>query len=504
MYFFVIGLEQTSMGTTQSYDSTTPTNLAQTHEPLLILNNAETRRTFATEFPDLCARTDTVAFPNAQILILNRPLMKEYGVAHINNILSTPQKCVATAYGGHQFGHYSTLGDGRAALYTELVAEPSKQHIDVCFKGSGRTAYSRPGTDGLATLSSVIREYIMSESMHGLGVPTTRALAAFKTGDTIMRQGEPQPGGVLIRTAESFIRFGTFELVARQHPHLLEKLLQYAEQRHTMSGMGKQDVFYRYIFETIDRYAQLVARWMSIGFIHGVMNTDNVSIGGLTIDYGPCAFMDEYHRDRVFSKIDKEGRYAFSNQPAVAEWNVGMFAKACQALLTNSKPVHPASARKYFATQYKRYYYGIMAEKLGLGESAHYDDVRRLTSKFHELMQANNLDFTNTFRELADQQTFAGNRRGGLLVKEWESQWKKVRDPNDESRQRRMQMACPVYIPRNHLVQEAIDQTLGGDCRMMRTLIDIMKYPYTRQKGAEYFTRLPTEEKRVKYTTCGT
>ncbi len=491
------------MGTTQSCESTTPTDLARSPEPLLVLYDAETRKTFATDFPDLCAQTTTNEFPNAQILMLNHVLMTGYGIARVNNALSIPQNCVATTYGGHQFGHYSTLGDGRAALYTELVAGPSKQHIDICFKGSGRTAYSRPGTDGLATLSSVIREYIMSESMHGLGVPTTRALAAFKTGDTILRQGKPQPGGVLIRTAESFIRFGTFELVSRQYPHLLEKLLHYAKQRHAMPGMGKQIVF-DYIFETIDRYARLVARWMSIGFIHGVMNTDNVSIGGLTIDYGPCAFMDEYNRNRVFSKIDTNGRYAFGNQPAMAEWNVGMFVEALQTSPTNSKPVHPTSARKYFTVQYLRHYYGIMGRKFGIGEAAQYDDVRRLTSEFLDLMQANNLDFTNTFRELADRQTFTGNGQLASLFKEWESQWKKVREPNDKLRQRIMQAACPVYIPRNHLVQEAIDQTLEGDCRMMRKLLDLMKDPYTRQKGVEYFTQLPTEEKRVKFTTCGT
>lgn len=458
--------------------------------------------TFASEFRDLCSLTPTRAFPKASVLLSNRRLMGDYEVIGCQSlpvdIIAQSHDCVATAYGGHQFGHYSRLGDGRAALFTEIITKG--RHLDVQLKGSGRTAYSRPGTDGLATLSSVIREYIVSESMHGLGIPTTRGLAMVRTGEAIIRQGQSQCGGVLVRTAESFIRIGTFELVAREYPHLLAKLAQYSIKRHhlVLHPTSFHTELDQFVGAVADRHAQVVAKWMSVGFIHGVMNTDNASIGGLTIDYGPCAFMDEYKANMVFSKIDKQKRYAFKNQPNMAKWNIGILAKTFGSALT----AQPEQFEEYFDSRYKQYYYGIMSTKLGLKTSIPFDHVRTLVDTFHEIMETYGLDFTNTFRELADKQAFTGDL--GSMFRNWEVLWLMARDPDDVQRQKGMQSACPVYIPRNHLVQEAIDQTLKGDCHMMRVLLQTMERPYTRQTHAEYFTRLPTVEQRVTHTSCGT
>ena len=351
------------------------------------LFRARTSTTFADQFPRLCAITQTYAFPNVQILIQNDDLMQEYGISSLEGLFKSAHTGVATAYGGHQFGHFAKLGDGRAALLAEIICESSgpdsnTKHIDIASKGSGLTPYSRIGTDGLATLSSVIREYLVSEAMHGLGIPTTRALAAYSTNKPVSRNG-PKPGGILVRTAESFLRFGTFELVAREHPELLDDLIQYAADRHQIEF--KEDYMYDSFMLTITaRYARLVVEWMSVGFIHGVMNTDNASICGLTIDYGPCAFMEEYVGSKVFSRIDKSGRYAFDKQPAMAKWNIGKLAEA----LLKTPDVKLHFEPEHYVHHYMDYfdkcfesYYEIMREKFGVRRCAA-RKVKDLVSRF--------------------------------------------------------------------------------------------------------------------------
>ena len=251
----------------------------------------------------------------------------------------------------------------------------------------------------------------------------------------------------------------------------------------------------QFMASVADRYAKLVAKWMSVGFIHGVMNTDNASVGGLTIDYGPCAFMDEYSASRVFSEIDKDGRYAFENQPRMARWNLGILADALDSLLTVSR----ASIQEYFDQRFDDEYYREMSLKLGLREDLSTANQKRIVDPFLDIMDAYGLDFTNTFRQLADTQT-----PPSPMFDSWAVGWSMVREPNEALRQDRMQHSCPVYIPRNHLVQESIHRALEGDCRMMRHLIQVLMDPFTLNPHATHFRQPPTDAERVTKTTCGT
>lgn len=276
------------------------------------------------------------------------------------------------------------------------------------------------------------------------------------------------------------------------------------EQRRRTTQNVARAYYNNFMHEVTDLYARLVAKWMSVGFIHGVMNTDNASIGGLTIDYGPCAFMEEYVGSKVFSRIDNSGRYAFDKQPAMAKWNIG---KLVESFLNTSNSFSMFDAdyfKKYFDNAFELHYYNIMREKFGLRGGVPDEKVKDLISRFYNIMEIYRLDFTNTFRTLADNQTFVGNSHLGPKFQDWEILWLTTRDSDNQQRQKRMQLSCPVYVSRNHLVQQAIDQTLNGDYHMFRHMLQVLKAPYFRQEGAEYLTQPATDANRVTFTTCGT
>ena len=398
---------------------------------------------------------------------------------------------IAQLYAGHQFGGWSPqLGDGRAILLGEHVT-PSGVRVDVQLKGSGPTPYSRMG-DGRAGVGPVVREYLVSEAMHALGVPTTRALAAVTTGETILRQEGPVPGAVLTRVAASHIRVGTFQaLAARDDVDELRALLDHAIARHHPQADGPLG-FLRAVMEA---QARLVARWMGLGFIHGVMNTDNMTVSGETIDYGPCAFMETYHPDTVFSSIDHSGRYAWKAQPDIALWNLAQLATALLPLMGERDPAVASATetlegfRDLYAAEWRR----ILGAKIGV------DDVT-LGHELLDIMAEGQADFTNTFRALA---TDPGAARDQVLNRarfdDWCARWQ-ARSPDAEA----MRAANPAVIPRNHRVQDAIAGAEAGEYTTMQALSDILAAPW-EETGSNAPFRVPaTAEERVTRTFCGT
>jgi uncharacterized protein YdiU (UPF0061 family) len=421
---------------------------------------------------------------------------------------------IATAYAGHQFGGFSPqLGDGRAILLGELVDRHGRRH-DLQLKGAGPTPFSRRG-DGRAALGPVLREYIVSEAMAALGVPTTRALAAVLTGETVRRE-TLLPGAVLARVASSHIRIGTFQFfAARGDVEALRLLADHVIARHYPDCAG--DGRYLALLEAvITAQAGLIAQWLAIGFIHGVMNTDNMSIAGETIDYGPCAFMDTYHPTTVFSSIDEHGRYAFGNQPPIARWNLTRFAETLLPLLADDqdKAVSIAQdALSQFDPQFQTRLIAGFRRKLGLAtEEA--EDVE-LIKALLDTMQRGEADFTLVFRKLSEG---AGQPESADACRSlfgnpdefdaWESRWHQrlLREPaSAEARQDAMLRANPLFIPRNHRVEAAIEAAVErGDLAPFEVLLDVLAKPFDAQPGHEDFARPPAAHERVTATFCGT
>jgi len=353
------------------------------------------------------AQPTRVARP--QTLLLNMPLADELGIgkdwlqsAEAEQVLSgndslAGSSSIATAYTGHQFGHLNPrLGDGRAHLLGELVT-PAGARVDIQLKGSGVTPYSRQG-DGRSPLGPVIREYLVSEAMAALGVPTSRSLAAMATGDNVWRQQGAEPGAVLTRIADSHIRVGSFQYAAMQGPEVVQALADYVSDRH-FADMSASDMPYLDLLQAvIAKQANLIAHWMSIGFIHGVMNTDNMLVCGQTIDYGPCAFMDDYFAQQVFSFIDRQGRYRYDNQPGIGQWNLVRFAETLLPIMGDDRDQAVAEAQTAlndYQTQYEQAYAQLMASKLGLTASH-----AELVTELLHIMQAGDLDYTLSFRYL--------------------------------------------------------------------------------------------------------
>ena len=404
---------------------------------------------------------------------------------------------LAQLYAGHQFGHYSPqLGDGRAVLLGETCG-PDNRRRDIQLKGSGPTPYSRRG-DGRAWLGPVLREYLISEAMHALGVPTTRALAAVSTGETVFRES-PLPGAVLTRVAASHIRVGTFQVfAARGDVTALPKLLEYTLNRHYPNADGPLGLRKA----VIAAQAQLVAKWMSVGFIHGVMNTDNCQIAGETIDYGPCAFLDHYDPMAVFSSIDRQGRYAFSNQPDIIVWNMAQLATAliplmpdqekAVALFTTAVHAMPQLIRDHWNRAYRA--------KIGLTELRPGDDT--LVTQLLQVMADSRADYTNTFRGL-----ITGTARDHLNDTEgfddWARRWQnRLRDvPDPEAVMARNN---PVYIARNHRVEQMITAAVGGDYAPFHRLRKVLAHPYDSQPASVDFTQPPPPQEVVPATFCGT
>src|SRR6056297_229200 len=409
---------------------------------------------------------------------------------------------LAQAYAGHQFGGWvPQLGDGRAILLGEVL-DSNGLRRDIQLKGSGRTPYSRMG-DGRAWLGPVLREYVVSEAMHALGIPTTRALAAVTTGEPIVRE-TVLPGAVLARVAASHIRVGTFQFfAARQDTEALRHLLDHVIERHYPQAEGPLDV----LNEVIDRQARLVAQWMGVGFIHGVMNTDNTQIAGETIDYGPCAFMDTYHSEKVYSSIDQFGRYAYNRQPDVLVWNLAQFATALLPLMGEDRNAAIEAATEAvhcFRERFQAEWLAVFRRKIGLETEE--DGDAALLHTLLSRMQTLRADFTNTFRGLGTP-----SARDEFLEPEgydaWELDWRDRlgrEGAAPEDRRETMNVANPVFIPRNHRIEEAIKAGVEGDYAPFHRLVEVLARPFDDQPEHADLRRPPAEEEVVRQTFCGT
>ena len=434
---------------------------------------------------------------------------------------------LAMAYSGFQFGHWAgQLGDGRALLLGELSGRDGVRY-DVQLKGSGPTPFSRRG-DGRAALGPVLREYILGEAMFALGIATTRSLAAVTTGENVYRQAGPVPGAVLTRVARSHVRVGTFEFFAsRGDDEAVRVLANYMIDRCYPGAIADDssprsvDTYLELLRQVIDRQAELIASWQAIGFIHGVMNTDNLSIAGETIDYGPCAFMDSYHPDTVYSSIDHMGRYAYKNQPGIAHWNLGNFTRTLLGIVgveigADKKPKDEAALARVqavldtFPERFAHHAHVQWQRKLGLAESMEGDEA--LAEDLLEIMSANAADFTLTFRGLCDAETDHAAARDQFRQPEafdaWARRWRDRLSREQRSASERaasMRAASPAFIPRNHLVEEVIraaeDQ---GDFGPFEELVTVLNTPYLDQPGRERFAQPPRPEQVVRQTFCGT
>ncbi|GCD56656.1 protein adenylyltransferase SelO [Acetobacter pasteurianus] len=418
---------------------------------------------------------------------------------------------LSMAYAGHQFGSFNPhLGDGRALLLGDV--QDAQGHVwEVQLKGSGPTPFSRRG-DGRAVLGPVLREYVVSEVMHALGIPTTRALAAVKTGMTVLRE-TMLPGAVLARVASSHIRVGTFQYFAsRQDMAGLRLLADFAIARHYPQVALAPAPYLAFLQQVIEAQAKLIAQWMLVGFIHGVMNTDNMAVSGETIDYGPCAFMDQYDPNTVFSFIDERGRYAFTNQPTIALWNLTRLAEALLPLLSEDEEESVAlagQALEQFGGLFHGAYFAGLRAKLGLKTQQAGDETF-----FHALfaqMQEHQADFTNTFRSLSDERVITGEHVPDILegMQPWLTQWRqRLMQEVEEApaiRAENMRRVNPCYIPRNHLIEAMISAAVNNDdYTLFEEMLQLTASPYTEQADMARYAQPPQPEERVRYTFCGT
>jgi uncharacterized protein YdiU (UPF0061 family) len=447
--------------------------------------------------------------PLAESLGLNIDLLKgDKGAAiFAGNIIPEGAAPLAQAYAGHQFGHFTMLGDGRAILLGEQIT-PQGERLDIQLKGSGRTPYSRGG-DGRAALGPMLREYIISEAMHALGIPSTRSLAVVTTGESVFRETE-LTGAILTRTAGSHIRVGTFQYVANWCTvEELRTLANYTIKRHYPEVEESENRYLSLLQEVIKRQAALIAKWQLVGFIHGVMNTDNMAISGETIDYGPCAFMDTYDPSTVFSSIDRYGRYAYGNQPYIGGWNLARFAETLLPLLDKNEDKAVKLAQEAISG-YMDLYHGNwlagMRAKLGIFNEELED--RSLIEELLNLMLKYRADYTNTFRAL----TIAKPAETDLAVAPefamWHEKWKARLGRQQESKeysQQLMQKSNPAVIPRNHRVEEALDAAVGkNNYGVMEKLLEILSAPNAYTHEQEEYSTLPAPTSLPYRTFCGT
>ncbi len=414
---------------------------------------------------------------------------------------------LAQAYAGHQFGHFNMLGDGRAVLLGEQI-DPTGDRFDIQLKGSGRTPFSRGG-DGRAALGPMLREYIISEAMHALGVPTTRSLAVVTTGETIIRE-TMLPGAILTRVAASHVRVGTFQYAAAWGKDAeLKAMADYTIKRHYPNIEIDDDRYLTLLREVMKRQAALIAKWMQVGFIHGVMNTDNMAISGETIDYGPCAFMDIYDPATVFSSIDREGRYAYGNQPMIGGWNLARFAETLLPLLHDNEEKAVEIAQEElsgYMELYQSYWLSGMRAKLGIMNEEEGD--QSLIEDLLNLMKTHRADFTNTFRALTVDKLERIDMKGIKAFDDWYARWKARlgrQEGTQESAQQLMQHSNPSVIPRNHHVEEALKAAVEkNDFSVMEKLVDVLSKPYSYTLEHEEYCK-PPEPTTIPYRTfCGT
>jgi serine/tyrosine/threonine adenylyltransferase len=434
-------------------------------------------------------------------------LQSEEGAAALaGNKIPEGASPLAQAYAGHQFGHFTMLGDGRAVLLGEQLT-PSGERFDIQLKGSGRTPYSRGG-DGRAALGPMLREYIISEAMHGLGIPTTRSLAVATTGEEIARESY-LPGAILTRVAASHLRVGTFQYAARWGTEEeLRELADYAINRHYPEIEADGNRYLSFLHEVIKRQSMLIAKWQLVGFIHGVMNTDNMTISGETIDYGPCAFMDTYDPAAVFSSIDREGRYAYGNQPNIGVWNLARLAEALLPLLHENQEEAVTLAQDKlsdFAQFFESNWLEGMRAKLGLFNEEEQD--KSLIKDLLDMMQKHRADYTNTFRALTLDKPEETILQETTEFTQWLERWKERLGRQEESRDSSIQLmrnSNPSVIPRNHRVEEALEAANNGDFSVMEKLLEVLVNPYAYTAEQNKYTTLPAPSHLPYRTFCGT
>ncbi len=466
---------------------------------------------FARELPELAVRWQAEASPDPRLLVFNDPLAAELGFDSkwlgstdglgllTGTTLPAGAEPVAQGYAGHQFGGWvPRLGDGRALLLGELT-DTQGQLKDLHLKGSGRTPFARGG-DGLAAVGPMLREYVVSEAMHALGIPTTRSLSVVATGRPVRRESILD-GAVLARVAKSHLRVGSFEYVsAAGELEVLQRLADHAIARHYPAAAEAQNPYLALLDAVIAAQATLIAQWMLVGFIHGVMNTDNMTISGQTIDYGPCAFMDTFDPKTVFSSIDSWGRYAYGNQPTVAGWNLACFAEALLPLIADEPDDGIALATaslEDFPRLYAASWTAGMRDKLGLSENVDEKVVAELADELVEHLERDHVDYSSFFRLLS--RTARGDAPS-VAFDGWATRWRALNPDADA-----MDRVNPVYIPRNHLVEEALAAATAGDLGPLEQLLVAVTSPYAERAGFErYAEPAPEDFGRCYQTFCGT
>ncbi len=473
---------------------------------------------FARVLPEMAIPWRAEEAPDPQLLVLNQPLAVELGFDPdflrspegvrllIGNAVPEEATPVAQGYSGHQFGFYSPrLGDGRALLLGEIAGADGKL-LDVHLKGSGRTPFARNG-DGLAAVGPMLREYIVSESMYALNIPTTRSLAVVATGRQVQRE-TLLPGAVLTRVASSHLRVGSFQYArASNDLDLLRRLADHAIERHHPSSAGESNRYLALLKGVISVQAKLLAQWMLVGFVHGVMNTDNMTVSGETIDYGPCAFMEGFDPGAVYSSIDEMGRYAYRNQPLIAEWNLARFAESIAVLIHEDEEQAVAlavEALNGFRKEYSATWFNGMKAKLGLPEEIDDAVASPLVDDLLQLVQEARADYTSFFRSLSEAaRGEAEPARRQILdlaaFDSWLERWREVAPDADA-----MDRVNPIYIPRNHLVEEALAAATDGDIVPTEQLLAAVSDPFSERPGLEKYAEPAPESFGPYRTFCGT
>ena len=451
-----------------------------------------------------------------ELVLLNEGLAKELDLnfSHVGkeelsalfagNILPENSNTIAQAYAGHQFGHFTMLGDGRAILIGEHLSKNKVRH-DIQFKGSGKTAFSRNG-DGRAALGPMLREYIISESMHNLNIPTTRSLAVVKTGENIIREVNLE-GAILTRVASSHIRVGTFQYIAaRNKIDELKILFDYVVKRHFPKLDESKNKPIEFLKIVLQKQIDLVVNWMRVGFIHGVMNTDNMSIAGETIDYGPCAFMDIYDPKTVFSSIDQMGRYAYCNQPIITKWNLSRLAESLIPLIDDEQNKAIELATKIinsFEKKYEDKWLKMMRQKIGLfGEE---EKDKFLILDLLTWMHKKKVDYTNTFGHLMNVENIKDKVYDDIELNEWKKRWERrlLINSSLEKSMKLMKSVNPLIIPRNHKVEESLKEANQNNFKPLNNLIKVLEQPYNNQNEIQEY-QYPKNSKEKYQTFCGT
>ena len=466
-----------------------------------MLNNWNFENSYL-ELPDIFySKTKAENFPKLELILKNKDLMDTLNINHENfdnllldTIYNKQLNSFSQAYAGHQFGHFTILGDGRATLLGEHINN-NKERFDIQLKGSGKTPYSRNG-DGKGTLKSMLREYIVSEAMHNLNIKTTRSLAILNTGQKIRRETF-EDGGVLVRVAKSHIRVGTFQLASLSKKQSdIKELLEYSINRLYPELLNENDKYLKFFEKITIEQMNLILDWQRVGFVHGVMNTDNMSLSGETIDFGPCAFLDEYNPNKVFSSIDKNGRYGFSNQPKIALWNLARLAETFLHLVDSKEEIAIKKIEyilKKSETTFQDKWLEMMKNKIGI--NGNHEKDNELIKELLDLMHIFKLDYTNTFVLI---------RNNTLKKFDFMLDWvSKLNQRKKLNKKIEAKNSNPRIIPRNHIVEKVLNESTNGNFKNLNKFISLLKKPYESSIPEEYIAE-PTNEEKVYQTFCGT